>query len=488
MCSRKFLYPKINLRGLAARIRIKNWKHNYVMKTLKSLATHICAVNRPVLLGVLITAAPLVALAQNPVLLRTFNNPTLANGDYFGAAIAPLGNDRILISAPWDDTTATNAGIVYLFHTNGTLLTTITKPTAVVGGFGEYITTLGNNRIAVGSGYGDGLQLFSTNGVWLTNIGDISGNVSAVAAVGNDKLLIGDLWADLDPQIYVSYGAAYLYSTNGALLMTFNNFNPGAYGLGHSVAAFGSDRILVSAAQDYAAYLYSTNGALLMTFNNPAPFEYNCYGMSLAAVGTDRVLVGSPSYGTNTEAVYLFNTNGTLLLTITNPAPAAEDFFGHSIAVLGNDRVVIGAPDDDITPLNSGSAYVFSLNNGALLATINNPTPGVGDQFGSRLDAIGNDGILISAPGDNGGAGSAYLFNVPALPVLPSLTIERTTTNTVVVSWPSTATGFVLQQNTNGASSVNWSNLTVGIQTVGTNKTLIVTPSSGSGFYRLKSQ
>jgi hypothetical protein len=66
--------------------------------------------------------------------------------------------------------------------------------------------------------------------------------------------------------------------------------------------------------------------------------------------------------------------------------------------------------------------------------------------------------------------------------------IQRTITNAVVVSWPSTATGFVLQQNSNGLSSVNWSNLTVGIQTVGTNKTLIVTPSSGSRFYRLKSQ
>jgi FG-GAP repeat len=432
----------------------------------------------------LLTLIAAMASAQTPVLLRTFNNPAPGAGDYFGAGMTALGSDRVLISAPYDDTTATNAGVVYLFHTNGTLLTTITKPTAVVGGFGEAIATLGNNRIAVGSGYGDGLQLFSTNGVWLTNIGDISGNVSAVAAVGNDKLLIGDLWADLDPQIYVSYGAAYLYSTNGALLMTFNNFNPGAYGLGHSVAAFGSDRILVSAAQDYAAYLYSTNGALLMTFNNPAPFEYNCYGMSLAAVGTDRVLVGSPSYGTNTEAVYLFNTNGTLLLTITNPAPAAEDFFGHSIAVLGNDRVVIGAPDDDITPLNSGSAYVFSLNNGALLATINNPTPGVGDRFGLCMAPFGNNCVLIAAPQDNG-VGTAYLFNIPSASPPPSLTIQATITNTVVVSWPSPSTGFVLQQNTNGLSSVNWSNVTATLQDNGTTKTLLVNPTGGNRFFRL---
>ena len=70
-------------------------------------------------------------------------------------------------------------------------------------------------------------------------------------------------------------------------------------------------------------------------------------------------------------------------------------------------------------------------------------------------------------------------------PALPSVAIQRTTTNTVVVSWPSNATGFVLQQNTNGLNSVNWSNVTAGVQTVGTNETLIVNPIGGSRFYRL---
>ena len=69
--------------------------------------------------------------------------------------------------------------------------------------------------------------------------------------------------------------------------------------------------------------------------------------------------------------------------------------------------------------------------------------------------------------------------------ILPSITVARTTTNTVVISWPSPSTDFVLQQNTNGLSSMNWSNVTAGIQNDGTNKTLVVNPSSGSRFYRL---
>ena len=70
-------------------------------------------------------------------------------------------------------------------------------------------------------------------------------------------------------------------------------------------------------------------------------------------------------------------------------------------------------------------------------------------------------------------------------PGAPLLTVLRTTTNTVAVSWPSPSTGFTLQQNTNGIATVNWSNVTATIQDDGTIKTLIVNPPVGNKFYRL---
>jgi len=73
-------------------------------------------------------------------------------------------------------------------------------------------------------------------------------------------------------------------------------------------------------------------------------------------------------------------------------------------------------------------------------------------------------------------------------PGAPLLSIFRTTTNTVAVTWPSPSTGWTSQQNTNGVSSVNWSNVTSGILDDGTNKTLIVNPPTGTRFYRLKWQ
>ena len=70
-------------------------------------------------------------------------------------------------------------------------------------------------------------------------------------------------------------------------------------------------------------------------------------------------------------------------------------------------------------------------------------------------------------------------------PGAPTLTIARTTTNTVAVSWLSSSTGWTLQQNTNSVASVNWSNLVATPLDDGTTKTVIVNPPTGHRFYRL---
>jgi hypothetical protein len=67
----------------------------------------------------------------------------------------------------------------------------------------------------------------------------------------------------------------------------------------------------------------------------------------------------------------------------------------------------------------------------------------------------------------------------------PLLSIFRTATNTVLVSWPSPSPEWTLQQNTNSVSSLNWSNVTATIQDDGTTRTLIVNPPTGNRFYRL---
>ena len=70
-------------------------------------------------------------------------------------------------------------------------------------------------------------------------------------------------------------------------------------------------------------------------------------------------------------------------------------------------------------------------------------------------------------------------------PGAPLLSIARTTTNTVAVYWPSPATDFVLQQNTNSIASVNWSNVVTTPTDDGTTRTVVINPPGGNRFYRL---
>jgi hypothetical protein len=54
----------------------------------------------------------------------------------------------------------------------------------------------------------------------------------------------------------------------------------------------------------------------------------------------------------------------------------------------------------------------------------------------------------------------------------------------MAVSWPSSSTGFVLQQNTDGLGSGNWSNVTDSILVDGTNH-VMTQPIWTSRFFRL---
>lgn len=442
------------------------------------------------------------ALAQGASFtLLTITNPTPAVGDRFGFPVAAMGNDRVLIAANSDDAIAPNAGAVYLLSTNGALLTTFTKPTPTSRDlFGVSVTALGIDRVLVGAPGASAAYLFSTNGELLVTFSKPTLPASeyfgySLAAMGSNRVLIG---APLDDIGAPDSGAAYLFQTNGVLLTTFTNPTPAAYdNFGISVTAIGSDRVLIGAYSDDtgashagAAYLFNSDGALLTTFTNPTPAIGDHFGKSVAAIG-DRLLLigvyqddeGSPDAG----LAHLFSTNGTLLTTLTNPMPATNDYFSGSVTAVGSDKVLIAAHNADTGAVNAGVAYLFSTN-GALLTTFTNPAPAIGATFGSSVAAMENERVLIGAAGDdtNGdSAGVAYLFST----AVPSLTIQRNnTTNAVAVSWPSPWPGWILQENTNGLNSFNWNNAPGQIHDDGTNKTLIINPqtgNTGNRFYRL---
>jgi hypothetical protein len=275
-------------------------------------------------------------------LLTTFTNPNPAQWSEgkFGASLAAVGGDRVLIGAPRDNTGAWEAGAVHLFSTNGTLLTTFTNPVPhSEAEFGRSVAAVGSDRVLIGAPYSEVAYLFSTQGALLTIFALPPGPPShldetlfgfSVAAMGSDCMLIGAPHRE----------AAYLFSTNGTLLATMANPTPPATwtdGFGWSVAQMGSDRVLIGAPFGGEAFLFNTNGTLLKTFRP----EISYFGVSVAAVG-DKVLIGAGTVGAG--AAYLYNTNGMLLATFNSPVGDTE--FSHSVAVVGGGRVLVGSSLD----------------------------------------------------------------------------------------------------------------------------------------------
>ena len=438
--------------------------------------------------------APLLGVAQYATLITTFTNPSptfVGNG--FGLSVNVAGVDRVLIGAPYARGTNINyrPGEAYLFSTNGTLLTTFRSPNPISDqDFGLSLCAVGPDRVLVGAPFSsaaansEGIAyLFSTNGSLLNTITNPTGlrNLFAcsVAAVDTDRLLIGSAFGTNQA------GAAYLFSTNGNLITTFGNPTPAIDdGFGLSVATLGTEHVLIGAHGDDsggpsrgAAYLFAANGTLLTSFTNLPPISRS-FGLSVIAAGTDKLLIGGES------AVAYVHTNGTLLGLYTNQVwPFIYRYGLQPIAAVAG-SVLNGSALNDLGNANAvGAVNLFSIE-GSLRLTITNPAPADNDRFGCSLAAVGNDCILVGAYMDNAtlnDSGAAYLFQLP-----PFLRIALTSTNSVAISWPAFASGFVLQQNTNGIGSSNWSNVADSVQTDGTNNSLIIQPPSlGNRFYRL---
>jgi WD40 repeat protein len=238
----------------------------------------------------------------------------------------------------------------------------------------------------------------------------ISGNTAIVGAHQTDTVANGT-------------GSAYIYDVStGNLLHTLNNPTPQTDDyFGVSVSISG-DRAIVGASSDNtglqnagSAYIYDvTTGALLHTINNPTPQIDDYFGNSVAIDGNTAIVgaykndVGWADAG----SVYIYDvTTGALLHTINNPTPQYRDSFGYSVAISGN-HVIVGAYDDITGGTNAGSAYIYDVTTGALLHTINNPTPQANDRFGYNV-AIDGINVIVGAYSDDTGAtdaGSAYIY------------------------------------------------------------------------------
>ena len=240
---------------------------------------------------------------------------------------------------------------------------------------------------------------------------------TALSAFGTNAVLAGAPGGGADAS-----GRVYLYDLQGAVVVCVTNptlISGDEFGV--SVAALGSDRFVVGAPYADAAkpdngcaYLFGATGALVATVPSPHSEGGECFGWSVSALGTNYFVVGAPYHddpgGDRAGTVYIFNRTGGLVRVVANPDPQRDAFFGQAVCAVGTNRFAVGAPGHSS---QRGAVCLFS-SEGEWLATLQNPGGDTPEQFGSSLASLGQGWLAVGAPYRSAGAtnaGVVYVFD-----------------------------------------------------------------------------
>ncbi|MDP8238447.1 MAG: choice-of-anchor D domain-containing protein [Candidatus Hatepunaea meridiana] len=150
--------------------------------------------------------------------------------------------------------------------------------------------------------------------------------------------------------------------------------------------------------------------------------EGDYFGNSVSING-NYVVVGSPrddDNGASSGSAYIFvreDEEWTQQQKLTANDAAEDDFFGYSVSIHGN-YAVIGAYQNDDDGEDSGSAYIFELNDGEWTEQQKLTASDAADNDGfGRSVSINDEQIIIGSPFSDGNddeemAGSAYIFKL----------------------------------------------------------------------------
>ena len=190
---------------------------------------------------------------------------------------------------------------------------------------------------------------------------------------------------------------------------------------GVHVASVGADKVLIGAPGDSAAapnsgaaYLFDLTGNLLQTYTSPDPMEDEHFGRWLIGVGAKMVLISAiqdeellKGGATMPGMSYLFDLDGNLLQTFANPNPSIGDTFGVS-AALDPQTLVIGANSDDTDGLNVGKVFQFEIGVNDPVQDFSDPTPMPNHMMGWPIAAVGSTMFIVGAEG----AGELHIFDI----------------------------------------------------------------------------
>jgi hypothetical protein len=239
--------------------------------------------------------------------------------------------------------------------------------------------------------------------------------------------------------------------------------------------------------------LSGTNNPTTLVMNGPrsvgAVFVPKIYPLTVSSPGGGSVTANGQTISSNT-----FYPSGSVVTLAAN-ASNGWNFIQWQGTATGttNPLNLVMNQTNDVQALFG--TVVTTIIGGRGSITMSQPNP-VAFATALNLTAVPAPGShFVAWSGAASGTDNPTLLTVTnANPMVgaffggaPALTIKRTATNTVIVSWPSPSTGWSLLVNTNPATA-NWATPSETIYDNGTLKYIIVNPPTGNQFYGLTHQ
>ena len=308
-----------------------------------------------------------------------------AADDRFGQSVS-LDGDRALVGASGDDDNGGSSGSAYVFERSGGTWTQVAKLTADDGDaldrFGLSVS-LSGDRALVGA-FGDDDNGGSSGSAYVFEQSGDSWTQKAKLTAADRTALFGISVSIDGPRALVgTFGSnsAYVFEQSGdswtqvAKLTADDGDANDQLGISVSidgpralVGAFGDDD---KGADSGSAYVFeqsedSWTQVAKLTADDGAAGDL--FGRPVSLSGS-RALAGAffddNANGTDSGSAYVFEQSGdswTQVAKLTADDGAANDRFGQSVSLSGSRALVGGYFDDNANGTDSGSAYVFRLN------------------------------------------------------------------------------------------------------------------------------
>ncbi|MGP1346551.1 MAG: hypothetical protein ACTS3F_07785 [Phycisphaerales bacterium] len=371
-----------------------------------------------------------------------------ATNDFAGMSVAISGT-TVAVGAHRHDPSFGIDGAVYLFDTNLSVSSvTLPQTTKLISGAGLAVEEFGRSvaldgpRLAVGASDSSGVVL-RTGAAYLYDVSNIAmpmqlelftaedggfgDQLGWSVAISGDLVLAG---ATGDDDMGQNAGAAYVFDAGTGAQLAKLTPSDGQAGdaFGFSVAISGTRAIIGAPGNDEggsgagAAYLFD-----LETFeqldkllaDDAAPGDR--FGASVAINGI-RILVGAEEDdgpASVSGSAYVFDAlDGSQLRKLNAPAGTTPIFFGRGVA-LQDTNAIVGGYQTTVNGINSGAAFMFSTETGALRTRFV-PEDQTSQQWFGFSVGVDAERVVIGSAADpqNGAlAGSAYLFEGIQFPI-----------------------------------------------------------------------